>query len=660
MTVAPVLLAGRGRAAAWVLGAVGLVELALTVAGALASSVDLLGSYALTNLAFGIGFGGCGFVLARHRPANPIGWLLLAGAVAHLTSAAAAPWLSYGLATGWPEPVTRLLATVFLGVWPLGVLLAFPLALLLFPTGTPASPRWHWAIRYAVGSGALFTAYMASEPESQGGGRAGTSYLAALGTALGPVWTAVSLTVIAVPVLVVASLVTRFRRGDETARRQLLWLVLAGILAFGLNAQRWLTEDGPILLLLTFQLVPIAVAIAIVRHQLLDIRLVVSRTVLYLLLTLGVVAAYTLLVAALDALVRDRVGVRTGVVATVVVALCANPVRLRLQGLVDQLFYGDRANPVAAVSRLGRRLTDGDGDLRAATAAVAEALRLPYAGIRADGTWVATTGVEPAVTETVPLRLAGEPMGELVVGVRAGQRRLSDRDGQVLALVAGPLAVALHATVLTEEVRASRGRIVAAREEERRRLRRDLHDGLGSVLTGVAYKLDAARNGVRADPDRTATLLGELRTETGAALADIRRLVYGLRPPALDELGLVSAVRRLSAGPALLTVDAAADLTGLSAAVEVAAYRIVAEALTNVTRHSGAAAVRVRLGVAGGALRIEVADDGRPGSGEWRPGVGVASMRERAAEVGGWCTAEPTAAGGLVTAELPLAGASIG
>ena len=230
---------------------------------------------------------------------------------------------------------------------------------------------------------------------------------------------------------------------------------------------------------------------------------------------------------------------------------------------------------------------------------------------------------------------------------------------QVLRLVAPPLAQALHAARLGEELRDSRRRVVAALEEERRRVRRDLHDGLGPRLSGVAFTSDAARNLVRSDPTAAEEMLAQLRADTTIAIEEIRRMVYAMRPPALDELGLVPALRQQAVGlrnragdPVAVQVTAPEEFPDLPAAVEVAAYRIVTEALTNVARHSTSASASVRLDPAADGLHLEVTDLG--GSDPWRPGVGLSSMRERAAELGGTLEAGPGPAGGRVSALLPL------
>ncbi|GIG56330.1 hypothetical protein Lfu02_07020 [Longispora fulva] len=635
------------RTLAWALCAVAAVEVLTVSVVALGQRVaagDLIDSYVVTNTAIGVGFAVCGGILATQRPRNPVGWLLLATGLAPLTTAAAGQVGLYGATHHWPDPVLRTLLSVFYLAWPWGICMFWPLALHLFPTGRPVSPRWRWTLGLTVLFGALFALAMSTESEPVRGIH---SYLA---LALpGPLAFVGNLAPLFSLLAALAGLVVRYRRGDEQLRRQLLWLVLAVTVAVGLNLPRWLVGGGPILLLLAVPLVPVAITIAILRHQLLDIRLVLSRTVGYLLLTASVIAAYTGLLAAFDALLR---GSGAPVVATLVIALAFNPARVRLQRGVDRLLYGSRSDPVRAVSRVGARLAADD--LTGVLEGTRDALRLPFAALRRDGHELAASGQPPTTLHTVPLVFRGTRAGELLVGVRPGDRRLAPADLAVLDLLAAPLAAALHASTLAEEVQASRERIVAAREEERRRLHREVHDGLGPALTGAGFKADAAHNLVAGAPERAAALLTELRRDIRDAIDDLRRLVYGLRPPALDELGLAGALRRHGqALPLTVTVEAPAVLPVLPAAVEVAAYRIGTEALTNVARHARAGTARVEL-VVDSAVRMTIVDDG-PADGAWTPGVGLTSIRERAAELGGTCTAGPTPTGGRVTAVLPLA-----
>ncbi|MEV0273712.1 histidine kinase [Hamadaea sp. NPDC050747] len=648
----------RTRPLAWLLLALAALLAVVAAAGAVAlrlSAADIVDSYLLTNSAMGVGFATCGAILAVQRGRNPIGWLLLAAGIAHLLTAASGTLGGYGHTHGWPEPLLRILASLFVSGWPWGICLLLPLSLQLFPNGRPVSPRWRWLVVVTVVAGVGFVAAMSLDPAPVefGPGLAIRTYLGApFFDRLGPLWAAANTAPLLGLLGAIAGLVVRYRRGDERLRRQLLWLVLALIVAVAVNLPRWIVGDGPILLLLAVPLVPIAITIAILRYQLLDIRLVVSRTLLYLLLTLGVVVAYLGLVALFDALLR---GVGAPLAATLLIAILFNPVRVRLQRAVDHLLYGSRSDPVAAVTAVGARLAADD--LGGVLTGIRETLRLPFTAVRSRSVEVAAAGTPPDHLETVELSYRGERVGDLLVGVRAGERTLGEADRAVLNLLAAPLAAALSATALAEEVQASRERIVTAREEERRRLHRDLHDGLGPTLTGAGYKADAALNLSTSDPDRTRLLLSELRTDIGTAIDDVRRLVYGLRPPALDEVGLIGALRRhCERLPLEVTFDAPPQLAALPAAVEVAAYRIVTEALTNVTRHAAATKVTVTITV-GSAVELSVLDDGRTGE-PWRPGVGLTSIRERAAELGGLCTAGPGPDGGRVVAVLPLEGAA--
>jgi signal transduction histidine kinase len=594
-------------------------------------------SFVLTNSVIALSLAVAGGLIAWHRPRNPVGWLLLAAAVFQAGTAAAAPMTATGDVESPLRPGSGLADLVAIYSWPWSIGLFLPMALLLFPDGTLPSRRW-WPLVVVVAIGGL--AFVASAGGELPGGLStvgdilnGASYLAA-----------------------VAALVVRYRRGDERRRRQLLWLLLA-LLTMLVMLLIWVPaadEGGQlVLILLVIPLVPAAITIAVLRHQLLDIRLVLSRAVLYGLLTGLVVAAYLGLVAVADVVLRREAGLGTSVLATLVIAIGFNPVRVRLQRVVDRALYGDRADPVRAVSRLGERLA-GSSPVEALPL-VREALRLPYAALRTGGIERGADGTPTDRQETVALNAGGARIGELVVGVRAGQHELGAADRAVLELLAVPLAMAVRATELSESLQSSRGAIVAAREEERRRLRRDLHDGLGPVLTGVTFQADAAGNLLRSDPDRAAELLAGLRRRTAEAIDDIRRLVNDLRPPALDELGLVDALRRQAeeiSGPVRVAVDAPAALPPLPAAVEVAAYRIALEGLTNAVRHAGASHVDLRIEM-NGALQVSVSDDGGNRAG-WRPGVGLTSMRERAAELGGDVQVGPEPGGGRVVARLPL------
>lgn len=658
------------RALAAGLFGLAMAEIATAIACGLTGGISWVGaidSFTLTDGLIGLALSACGVLLAWHRPRNPIGWLFLAGGGAYATSTAAVSLLGFGAATGWSTPVLRLLASLFMLAWPWAIGLCLPMALLLFPDGRPASGRWRWLIWAIVVEGTLFELTFAAPGRQTFGSHSVTPYLAIpFYGRLGALWAASSIAWAVIFAAVLASLVVRYRRGGDVERRQLLWLLLAVLAVLAFAGVPWgIFHRGPVLGLLVIPLIPAAVTIAILRYQLLDIRLVVSRALMYGVLTAAAAGAYVGLVALLDVMVRSRVSLDSAVVASVIVAIGFNPVRVRLQRLIDRGLYGDRRDPVRAVSLVGERLAGtGTAGLSGVLEALCDSLRLPFAAVRSGTVETAAHGTSPELRHSIGLSYDGARIGELIVGIRSGQRRLGPQDIAVLELLAGPLSVALHAMALSAALQESRVGIIAAREEERRRLRRDLHDGLGPVLTGIAFKADAASNTLTDQPGRARELLGALRADTTAAIGDIRRLVYGLRPPALDDLGLIGSLRqqsvRLAQRPdgsrVAVCLNTPDSLPPLPAAVEVAAYRIITEAMTNAARHSGATRIEVRLSLAeGDGLCIEVRDDGTGADTGWQPGVGLTSMRERTAELGGSCQAGPDpAGGGRVVALLPL------
>jgi len=612
-------------------------------------------SYLLTNSAMAVTFTAFGSVVLAHRPRHRIGRLFTVFGGLYTVSVACEGILSgaFTLSPGWQ----RAIDVVGITAWTPAVAVCLPLILQLFPDGRPLSRRWRPAALATAGLVVLTPALALAPGALKGEPIADRDPLlpAAAGRIVGDL----------VPVLVgidalallagLAVLVLRASRARGTERLQVMWLLWAIAIFVVLNAQRIVTANGPVLFLLTLPLIPAAATVAIVRHQLYDIRLIINRSLVYALLTAGGIAVYLGVVAVLSTVARDRIPA-SSLVATGVIAVAFAPARSGLQALVDRLLYGQRRDPARAAAQVGMQLSAGlDGVL----AAVCDTLRLPYAAISAGGSLAASYGTPPETRHAVPLQVADGTSAELLVGLRAGESRLSAADGRALNLLAAPIGLALQAVRLSEQLRESRARIVAAREEERRRLRRDLHDGLGSALTAVTLKADAAHNLRFSDPPRASQLVLDLRADLTEAIADIRRLVHDLRPPDLDELGLVSALRqraeqswRRPDATFTVTVDAPDTLPPLAAAVEAAAYRIATEAVTNALRHAGAGSCQVTLRL-DGALHLEISDDG-PGYAPWRPGVGLRSMYERAAELGGSLTAGPTGQGGQVHARLPL------
>jgi two-component system, NarL family, sensor kinase len=639
----------RLKVLAYVLFGFALALGAVAIGGALLLGINseaAWSNYLITNTAIGLSAAPCGFLIARAKPDNPIGWLFLIAGIAPLLTAAATPPMIYGAGHGWPQLALQLLVTIYMFSWSWGVFCCFPLILQLFPTGKPLSPRWTVLCWLTVGVALLGNMFVGPTPEY-----GASSFLVA------PWWSVTERIAGDLTPLIflasAASLVVRFIRGTETVRQQVLWLLVAVILVIFINAPLWF-EDIPtgrnILILMCFPLIPAAVTIAVLRHGLYDVRIVASRLVLYGLLTAGVIAVYVGLVAVLDHLLR---GLGAPVIAALAIALAFNPIRVRLQRLVDRAIYGTRRDPVAAISAVGQQLT-GD-DLGGVTNALRETLRLSYVAIERRTGGLVENGERPATTQTWPLIYHSEPIGNLIVGPRHGERQLSRSDQGVIDLVAAPLAIVLHAQALTEDVKASRERVIEAAEEERTRLRRELHDSLGPLLTGAAFKADGIALAAQHRPERAESLATELADQLRQSVEAVRQLAYGLRPAALDELGLVGALREEGRrfSPVKVIIDASESLPALPSSVEVAAYRIAAEALTNVVRHSDAELASIQLITNDGTLEMIITDNGTS-TGPWSPGLGLASIKSRASEIGGACEAGPTAKGGRVVATLPI------
>jgi signal transduction histidine kinase len=480
------------------------------------------------------------------------------------------------------------------------------------------------------------------------------------------------------------SQVRRYRRvSDPVARQQTKWVVTAlvtcvvgfSVLASASGLPMWQTPTGALvangLEMLVygglFCLVPLAIGRAVLRHRLWDIDPIINRALVLSALTVSLALVYALVVTVVGRrlLVGDAPWV--SFLAAAVVAVLFAPLRARLQRLANRLTYGDRDDPQHALTTLARRLDDTlapEDTLPAVVDSIRSALRAPYAAVVApDGTVLAASGMAPDLTTSLPLSSHGQPQGRLEVAARGPGEQYDRRDERLLDELVRQASAAVEAVSLHEQtarlaadLQASRERIVSSREEERRRLRRDLHDGLGPTLATQAMLVETARGLLSTRPDEAEALLDQVLANTTDAVTQVRRVAHGLRPPALDDLGLERALQRLAdtmgTGGLVVTVTTD-DLPPLPAAVEVAVYQITAEALTNALRHAQASEVHVSL-VAGSDLLLSITDDGVGLPAAGAAGVGTASMRERAAELGGACSIRRApGAGTLVCARLP-------
>ena len=661
-----------------------LTRAALAWAAALVATILSFGIVVLAALGrdldaypvpIALGFAWMGCVLLARRPGHPMGLLLCLIGLANAVSGFAFAYARYTLVHfpgSLPFGTPMLWANTWLSAPALSLTgLVLPL---VFPKGRLLSPRWRPALWAALAFIPLWAAGHAFIPQSMGG------YFRDLpdpytSASLDRVFEALQILAVACGLAAgaaaAASVTLRWRRAGRTERQQLKWFFAVLPLAAVSIIAAFIDSGGlvnVVLGALAGVLMPVAIGIAVLRYRLYEIDILLRRAVLYGLLTAGVAAVYLAGVAVAEQVFGRRAGgVAVQVVATAVAAAALFPLRDRVQRQVDRLFYGDRGVPHEALARLARRVEESAGTesaLDSVVKTIAESLRLPYVSLElrlGDG-WrqaaVYSRGLPPEVT-VFPLISQRETVGRLVVGTRSRGERLSPDDEQLLADLARQAGPATHAVALRQALDESRVGLVTAREEERRRLRRDLHDGLGPTLAGLTLGLDTARARSAGQPE-LQELLSRLKAETQRAVTDVRRIVYGLRPPTLDEFGLVGSLReeivRLRHETPDLTVTLEApdeNLADLPAAVEVACYRIVTEALTNVTRHAHATRCSVRIHLNHG-LDVSVDDDGVGLPEGWRTGVGIASMRERVTELGGTLTIEPCLPHGTrITACLP-------
>jgi signal transduction histidine kinase len=669
--------------------------------------------FGLTVLAgvLSLSFPTVGALIASRLPTNPIGWIFCGLGLVLAAQGFTIAYADYALVENFALPGGQYVA--WFATWVRDVIYMLTVfMMLLFPNGRMLSRRWRivaWTAIFGAVLDALGDAFNPKELFTHPyvfnpfgirgtiGGSFTTYELFAAASLLG------LMLLVASNLTALFSLFLRLRRARGDERQQIKWLLYAlvpgvvlgclsavyvMIYTFTTNFQYLLAEKGVYILpllpswvvfnavvfnaidyvyLVTTLLLPVCTYIAILRYRLYDIDVVINRTLVYGALSACVVLIYVLAVGGLGALFQARGNLAVSLLATGLVAVLFQPLRSRLQRAVNRLMYGERDDPYSVISRLGRRLEATiapESVLPTVVETIAQALKLPHVVILLkegeDFRTAAAYGAPKGEHEVLPLVYQREEIGRLVLSPRAPGEEFSSADRTLLEDLARQAEVAVHAVRLTTDLQHSRERLVATREEERRRLRRDLHDGLGAQLAGLNVQAGTLRRLIPHDPAAADELVVELRDELRSAISDIRRLVYDLRPPALDDLGLAEALRRLaerygSNGEQLhVLVEAPEDLPNLPAAVEVAIYRIAHEALTNVARHAQARRCVVRLAVNDDVM-LEIVDDGVGIPQGRSAGVGLSSMRERASELGGTCVVESAPQGGTrVLVRLPL------
>jgi signal transduction histidine kinase len=613
----------------------------------------------ITAAVFALGCAITAAVVLRQSPRHALGWLFLV--VAQLEGLSV---LLSEYAARRPSPPLATPA-LFLGdyIWLPGLAISAALFTPLFPDGRPASPRWRalvWAGAACVALVSIPLIFistpdvaplrnpLAAPPSAQ--------HVLMAVTVCG-LFGALSCGVLGAVLLAVRMVRTR---GSE--RRRIGWFFSA----FAIVATTRALPVSPVVPAAAVGFFPVALGIAMLRHRLFDGDRLLNRTLVYAALTLGVAGVFGLIVGlASGALGGDGTG---AVVAAVIVALGVSPARDLVQRAVDRLLYGERRDPYSALTRLGGQLSGTiapDDVLPVIVSTVRGALRLPYVAVTLSGdTQPSAADGEPTpnVAE-LALRNAGVEVGRLTIGLRDKQRFIDPADERLLQVFAQQAGATADGVRLTRDLRRSRDDLAVARDEERHRIQRDLHDGLGPTLAGMSLGLDAAHRAVASTTPETAELLASMAAEVKASLGDIRRLVADLRPTSLDQLGLVEGLRHYadtvslrSEGTLKVRIELPAPLPALSPAMDIVAYRIVMEAVANVARHAAASQCTVTIGADARFLRLTVTDDGCGLPDRGRPhGLGLRSMAERAAELGGHCAAAAAPGGGTtVTAMIPL------
>ena len=619
------------------------------------ASAVLLASFPLLFLAVG-------YAIVVRQPRNTIGWLLIAiplvgisaffvGDYATLALRTHPGSLPFGRAAAWLD---RWLIVAALGIF-------IPL-FLLFPDGRVPSPRWRPALWLVIGSSALTIVGFALTPGPMTGAFAdlvGTPVTNPLGidALAGPIATLTrvgGLLMLVSAIVSGAAIVVRFRSSSAEVRQQIKWLAFVGV-AFLVEIPLTIVLDvatksdavGSAMFLLGFGTlivgIPLACGVAILKYRLYDLDVVVRKTVVFGLLAAFIAVVYAGVVGAFGVLVEGASNGVASFVAATVLALAFQPARDRARRLADRLVYGERATPYEVLTAFSARV----GEAYAADDVLPRMAQVLASGTGADTAtvWLRVgSDVHPVATypldgqprrdHVVEVVHRGDRLGELSVGMPPSDPIDPAKD-KLIRDLAAQAGLVLRNERLIEELRASRQRLVAAQDEERRKIERDLHDGVQQQLVALNVQLGLLARAAD-DPSKVTALASTLQTRTSEALNDLRDLARGIYPPLLADQGLPAALEAQARKAAVPTAVSTDGVGRYPQETEAAVYFCALEALNNVAKYAGATAASVRLEQSNGSLRFEVTDDGAgfdPSATGY--GTGLQGMADRLDAIGG-------------------------
>jgi signal transduction histidine kinase len=674
------------------------VALLLTFVQPVSSSASIGSPSADLAVVIGIlAFPFVGALIASRRPENRIGWLFLGTGLLFELSDLAANYAAYGLAHRTPG--AALAALWGDATWLPGTALTGTFLFLLFPDGRLPSRRWRpLAVALVAAVTVAFVGTFVFEPTLYAYPNVPNPIAVLPSEPAFSLLTGLSLMLVVLSsVAALVSLVLRYRKAEADQRHQIKWFVFTAVVGIPLIVWGNVVDvsSGPLIAVgaLAVIALPASVGIAILKYRLYDIDVVINKTLVYGLLAGFITAVYVGIVVGIGAAVGQgsKPNLGLSILATAVVAVAFQPVRDRVQKLANRLVYGTRATPYEVLSefssrmaqsyvsedllpRMARILAEGTGSRTAVVwLRVGSELRpeaaWPMDDLPRSSLPMPKEGIPPLdATLHLPVEHQGELLGALTLTKPAGERLTPSEEHLARDLASGA-GLVLRNVRLTEELlarleelRASRQRIVAAQDSERRRLERNIHDGAQQQLVALAVKVRLARSLAAKDPARASHILDQVESEVTHALEDLRDLARGIYPPLLADQGLVAALQAQARRASLPVTVQANGLGRYLQEAEAAVYFCVLEALQNVAKYAGASTATVRLTETPDDLNFEVSDDGVGfDSSKLSYGTGLQGMADRLSALGGELEVRSSpGAGTTVAGRLPIRDQSVG